>query len=684
MKRARAALFFLSISALEARTQPEEEVAAPEEATPATDVEQLKTMSLDELLDVVVAATRNPEPVRTAPASVTLIPRSEIDAFSYATLGEALNGVRGLYLTNDAYITRVGVRGMQFPDGFGTRYQIQIDGHSMADGFFLGSSVGNELATDLDFVRSIEVVRGPGSAVYGTGAFLGVVNLVTPDQAPPYALRLGASSVDAGTVRFHAAGGYQAPNNGPGFWISGGGLFVERDFQSDAFKDYPWLAGGVAKGADATAAATVMGKAFWGDFTLAGSFQTRDRRVPFWPFAPGDLRPLAIDRRGFLELRWSPKLGSTVEVFSRAYVDTAWWDVSGYFGAGDLYGFRETANQRWGGLEARVLWRVLPTLKLTAGTQAQFHPHIDLYIAGFDRAGAEVEPPFFDYQGEFYYAAAYTTVDWSLTEALALHFGARADGWAFGTEVESSPWGVFGAVNPRAALVWTPTPEDTVKLMAGRGYRAPNVDDLSRTAAGTELDFTDGVPLKSEDVYTGEVEVRRTLPWHLLAVGSVFVNEIENLILLDELGGAFNSATPVWTAGTEVSLRREAPDGSILATQYSFQRTRVGSLLSDEKRIDSPEHLAALWWYQPLGASGLGMANKAVFEAGRLVALGGESTPPVVLWDATLTWRAGSFDFAVGLRNILDMTWLHVADYEFQSTVQQNRRALHAQIRGTL
>lgn len=54
-----------------------------------------------------------------------------------------------------------------------------IDGHRVNDVGFDFAPLGNEGYLDVDLIDRIEVVRGPGSAVYGSSAFFGVVNVVT-------------------------------------------------------------------------------------------------------------------------------------------------------------------------------------------------------------------------------------------------------------------------------------------------------------------------------------------------------------------------------------------------------------------------------------------------------------------------------------------------------------------------
>lgn len=126
--------------------------------------------------DTVVTATRVPTPQERIPAATTVIDRQEIEERGYVTLADALAAVPGLRLI------QAGGPGQQasgFVRGTNSRHVLVLrDGVPLNDssepnGAF---NFGNELLGD---VERIEVVRGPVSAVYGTAAIGGVVNLIT-------------------------------------------------------------------------------------------------------------------------------------------------------------------------------------------------------------------------------------------------------------------------------------------------------------------------------------------------------------------------------------------------------------------------------------------------------------------------------------------------------------------------
>jgi hypothetical protein len=99
---------------------------------------------------------------------------------AYPTIAEALRGVRGVYLSDDRfYPSRWAFAASAARATTATACWCSSTGMPTNDNWINSSYIGYDARTDLDDVERIEVVRGPGSVLYGTGAFSGVVNIVT-------------------------------------------------------------------------------------------------------------------------------------------------------------------------------------------------------------------------------------------------------------------------------------------------------------------------------------------------------------------------------------------------------------------------------------------------------------------------------------------------------------------------
>ncbi len=126
--------------------------------------------------ETIVTATRIPTPAEQVPAAVTVIDRRTIEERGYRTLAEALQSVPGLRMVQTGGF---GQQASAFIRGSSSRHVlVMLDGVPVNDtaepnGAF---NFGNELLADIE---RIEVVRGPGSSLYGSGAVGGVVNMIT-------------------------------------------------------------------------------------------------------------------------------------------------------------------------------------------------------------------------------------------------------------------------------------------------------------------------------------------------------------------------------------------------------------------------------------------------------------------------------------------------------------------------
>lgn len=144
---------------------------------------RLQQMSLEELLNLkVTVATRTETPLLEVPSVVSIITANDIRRMGARDLRDVLRTVPGF---------DIGVRGQLGYPQFGLRGVVTDNTEKirfLVDGVPVnehlegsGTIVFGDLA--LDNIERIEIIRGPGSALYGTSAFLGVVSLITKDAA---------------------------------------------------------------------------------------------------------------------------------------------------------------------------------------------------------------------------------------------------------------------------------------------------------------------------------------------------------------------------------------------------------------------------------------------------------------------------------------------------------------------
>lgn len=136
-------------------------------------------MTLEELLNIeVTTAGKRPEKIERIPASVVVMHRQEIHQHGFISLEEVLETVPGLYAINDFAFNDVvfGVRG--FWSSSAKQILILINGVRQIEAY-ASSYVVKNIGVPVEAIDRIEVVRGPSSVLYGSGAFFATINIIT-------------------------------------------------------------------------------------------------------------------------------------------------------------------------------------------------------------------------------------------------------------------------------------------------------------------------------------------------------------------------------------------------------------------------------------------------------------------------------------------------------------------------
>ncbi|MDA0752554.1 MAG: TonB-dependent receptor [Verrucomicrobia bacterium] len=140
--------------------------------------EHLMSLSLEELLDVhVEIASRTPQKVGDIPAAVSVITQADIQRSGATSIAEALRmgpGVDAAQISNNSWA--VGIRG--FNSYLVNKSLVMVDGRSAYAPLFAGT-YWDSVDMVLDDVERIEIIRGPGAAVWGANTMNGVVNIIS-------------------------------------------------------------------------------------------------------------------------------------------------------------------------------------------------------------------------------------------------------------------------------------------------------------------------------------------------------------------------------------------------------------------------------------------------------------------------------------------------------------------------
>jgi iron complex outermembrane receptor protein len=146
----------------------------------AGNVEELLFMEIPSVL----AASRREQSVTDAPASVEVITAEEIKQCGATTIPEALRMLTGINLiTVNSRNSIVNVRGFSEQQGANETVLAMIDGRPMTWDVY-DIVLWDRQSVSLDEIERIEVVKGPGSSLYGANAYAGIINIITktPEQ----------------------------------------------------------------------------------------------------------------------------------------------------------------------------------------------------------------------------------------------------------------------------------------------------------------------------------------------------------------------------------------------------------------------------------------------------------------------------------------------------------------------
>ena len=127
--------------------------------------------------------------------------------YGHRTLADTLASVRGFYSTYDRNYSYVGMRGFARPGDYNTRVLLLIDGQRLNDPIYDMAPIGTDFPIDISLIERVEVIRGPGSSLYGTNAVMAVINVITRKGAEHQGLRADTSGGSLGTRGVTSASG---------------------------------------------------------------------------------------------------------------------------------------------------------------------------------------------------------------------------------------------------------------------------------------------------------------------------------------------------------------------------------------------------------------------------------------------------------------------------------------------
>lgn len=561
----------------------------------------LVQMSLEEILNVkVVVASRTETTVMDAPSIVSVITAEEIRRMGGRDLRDVLRSVPGfeLGIRGTLGYPEIGLRGIITDNT--EKIRILLDGLPVNENLEgSGTIVFGDLA--LDNVERIEIIRGPGSALYGTNAFVGVISIIT--KAPPAS---GASTtLVARRGSFNTSEGSLLTGwSGPKLRASAYLHYLDTDgpkspVERDALQGLgapPWfsdlnsgisLAGTPAGHTDEfRRKLTAQVKLDYGAFYFNGNY-VDTRKGPFIGAlfavnAHSEAHPMQA--QGELGARFRPTDGLVVE--PKAYflyykVDNLWNAAPdgyrAYVNPGDpsqgTVDFtkgrfdRNGGTQSTRGAEMKATWSSLPLHKVVLGAsyeEAKLYRVVnDTNLPGFGAERMVDAGAIMRQNPERTLTSAYLQDQWNPLPILDVTAGLRMDRY---NDAGTS-------VNPRLAIVCRPITPLYVKALFGEAFRAPTFVDSYLFAYGG---FATGrEENKPETIRTLELEAGCRFGNLAFARVSLFRNRITDLIRLEPLPTGYlqyrNTPDVTVVKGVEAELKLTLHETFSAFLNYSSQ-----------------------------------------------------------------------------------------------------------------
>ncbi len=569
---------------------PQEGGAAAQTSTVGLGQEgvELEAKSGEVYENIVVTASRRAQSPLDAPNAVTILTDEDIRLSGAQNLPDLLRRVPGMDVMAMSFADyNLAMRG--FNRRIANKILVLVDGRTAYQDF-LGGMRWKMLMIDMNDIDRIEVVRGPGSAIYGAYAYTGVVNIITkrPEQ---YGGSVARASGGNGK-RLEAAYQYGVRNGPVGVRVSAGFERADKyELEFDpARPDYSSAREAVNRGL----------QSLRGD--VEAEYYLSGDRGRF--YVGGGVISGEHEQYGIASLR-------------NQYID------------GQEYNVRAGYQSDW--ISARIFYNALRvdsspqffrtgTPNLGSTVRSDLVSIEPVFSPSFELLGKHQLVVGGDYRFKF--------IDWTylLPKKSEHHFALFfQDSWRFNEQFSAILSGrldlhpLIGPLgSPRAAVIYKPTKNQAIRLSAGTAFRQPTMAETyvnlsaASPTAGAAISLIGDQDLDPENIITVDVGYRFQADFGEFELVGYF-NRVSNLIdrsplqptgpdqtFNEEIGGFvvaqsfyINRQEVFLAPGLELSTRIYPIDGLDVGASYSFQY--IFNQDGGERFTDSPLHKVSLW-----------------------------------------------------------------------------------------
>lgn len=629
--------------------------------------------------ETVSIATGSKQTLRRAPAVASVVTAEDIAAMGATDLDEVLETVPGIHVARHsvAYAPLNTIRGIFSSNNPQT---LMLQNGIPTTTLFTGGKGNVWGGLPLENIARIEIIRGPGSALYGADAYAGVINIITKTSADTPGTQFGARAGSFATRdTWVQHGGTWGPMDVAAYIRVGSTDGISetinadaqsgRDNKSPLFTSASLAPGGVNTGREAIDGSLDLA---YDKLRFRAGYKLRDD-VGTGAGVAQALDPVgrAKSERITADLSWndpqaSQNWGWGWTLSHLEYNDTVTTDFVLYpkgtaFGTNVFPDGVIGAPYKW---ERDTRFSAFATYAGFKNHQLRFgagHDNLDLYKTAnyknylINAVGALVPTgPVIDYSGIQTFLEPHRRIvnylyaqdEWHFAKDWMLTAGVRHDDFS----------DVGGTTNPRLALVWDATLDLTAKLLYGEAFRAPAFVELYSINNPVQQGNTD---LRPETIRTLEA----AFSWKARKDTEVNLN-LFRYQMNDIIRAVANAAPAV--GSTYANTGGQHGSGMELETVWDYSRSlRLTGNYSYQKSIDdatgqdagyAPRHhlyLRSDWRY----SSGWFSSAQVNWVADRKRAFGDNrpQIPDYTTLDLTLrSPTRNHWDFAASVRNLFN------------------------------
>ncbi|MAD04457.1 MAG: ferric-rhodotorulic acid transporter [Pseudoalteromonas sp.] len=486
----------------------------------ATEEQDLFSLSFEDLLDVQVdIASKTNETLSSVPSTMSVFSRKQIQALGVDNAYEVMNFVPGMQSTRGDWVGAVPkdhARGVYLDSG---NVLVMINSERVNESSFGKASVYMPYIP-IEVIEKIEFIRGPGSALYGSNAFLGVMNIVTSKERNTMQLVVGNNGRYGATGQFNSS------------FSDDAALFASFSYDQKDGESYPqgvkdpleaiYLEAGVDYKKLKLRAR--YNETSLDEFLNLAGYSTQNQHSSDNTFVGIKYNWVNNDK-----LKLDSSYSYTKHNISSAGLIAAFDDIPDFF-LGPAWQTTDSKFETELSYQFDNQWQLAAGVEyaeakqVKAGVRTNYYDDESMLViidpAYYQQGIVTVMdfPEFAPLKYTFETYSAYGQLKIPYSEALTLFIGARYD------DVKD----IDSKLSPRLAGVYVINPEHTVKVQYGESFRTPVTNELF-----SNDDVTVGNPsLRSESVKTTE------LVWHyqtseLQANAVFFYNELNDFINIE-------------------------------------------------------------------------------------------------------------------------------------------------------